>query len=131
MLFSPVYSEAHPRRIVVHAASRTSSIFSNPFRSYSFRTLASHFQTGVSSDLFEIKRFRTLCKIPGIGYPFTQSGLCEGFTQLAPSFEGSVLREGLPLFFSTASQFDLRYFLSSIPFLFNCLQNAPPVTLLF
>src|ERR1700674_290618 len=39
------------------------------FASYPFRTLASHFQTSVSSISFEIKRFRTLCKIPGIGYP--------------------------------------------------------------
>jgi hypothetical protein len=66
MLFSPVYIEAHPRRMAAHVAS---CISSNSFASYSFRTLASHFQTSVSSNLFEIKRFRTLCKIPGIGYP--------------------------------------------------------------
>jgi hypothetical protein len=41
----------------------------NSFPSYCFRTLASHFQTSVSSNSFEINRFRTLCKIPGIGYP--------------------------------------------------------------
>jgi hypothetical protein len=66
MLFFPVYTEAHPRQNAAHAAS---GISSNPFHSYSFRTLASHFQTSVSSNLFEIKRFRTLCRIPGIGYP--------------------------------------------------------------
>jgi hypothetical protein len=66
MLFSPVYTEAHPRRMAAHAASCFSS---NSFASYSLRTLASHFQTSVSSNLFEINRFRTLCKIPGIGYP--------------------------------------------------------------
>jgi hypothetical protein len=105
MLSSPVYTKSHPGQIAAfasrmslrdaaHAASCTSSVFSNSFLSYSFRTLASHFQATVSSNSLEIKRFRTLCKIPGIGYPFTQSGLCEGFTQLAPSFDGSALREG-------------------------------------
>jgi hypothetical protein len=43
--------------------------YSNPFAYYPFRTLASHFKATVSSNPFEIKRFRTLCKIPGIGYP--------------------------------------------------------------
>jgi hypothetical protein len=42
---------------------------SNSFASYSFRTLASHLKATVSSNSFEIKHFRTLCKIPGIGYP--------------------------------------------------------------
>jgi hypothetical protein len=69
MLFSPVYTESHPRRDAGLAACCTSSIFSNPFRSYSFRTLASHLKATVSSNSFEIKPFRTLCKIPGIGYP--------------------------------------------------------------
>jgi hypothetical protein len=69
MLFSPVYIETHLRRIAVHAASRTSSISSNSIGFYCFRTLASHFQTSVSSNSSVIKRFRTLCKIPGIGYP--------------------------------------------------------------
>ena len=94
MLFFPVFTEVHPRRNAVQAASCTSSAFSNSFlprakgrgafsptshfkakvslNSFEirwFRTLASHFQTSVSSNLFEIKRFRTLCKIPGIGYP--------------------------------------------------------------
>jgi hypothetical protein len=68
MLFSPVYIEAHPRRIAAHAAP---CISSNPFPSCSFRTLSSHFRATVSSNSFEIKRFRTLCKIPGIGYPFS------------------------------------------------------------
>ncbi len=96
MLASPVYTETHPPRSAksasrmnlrdaVPAASLPSlrraskgarrgvpkggSHSSIPFTSFSLRTLASHFQTSVSSDLFEIKRFRTLCKIPGIGYP--------------------------------------------------------------
>jgi hypothetical protein len=80
MLFSPVYIEAHPRRNAAfasrmnlrdaaHAAPRTSSISSNSFASYSFRTLASHLKPTVSSNSFAIKSFRTLCKIPGIGYP--------------------------------------------------------------
>jgi hypothetical protein len=38
-------------------------------------------KTTVSPNPFEFKRFRTLCKIPGIGCPFTQSVLREG-----PSF---------------------------------------------
>jgi hypothetical protein len=139
MLFSPVYIESHPRRDAGLAACCTSSIFSNPFRSYSFRTLASLFRRSVSSNPFAFKCFRTLCKIPGIGYPplatrhsplatfypspllsvvsglFLRNGApqpqcfqtlpasfhCNGgvypFTQLAPSFEGSVLREGLHL----------------------------------
>jgi len=42
---------------------------SNSFASYSFRTLAAHLKANVSSNPFEITRFRTLCKIPGIGYP--------------------------------------------------------------
>jgi|ERR1700674_976615 len=50
------------------------SLFASPlprksFLSNPFRTLASHFQTTVSSNSFEFNRFRTLCKIPGIGYP--------------------------------------------------------------
>jgi hypothetical protein len=83
MLFSPVYTEAHPRRDADQAAS---CISSNSFASYSFRTLASHLKATVSSNSLEIKRFRTLCKIPGIGYPFTQSGSCEGpvVTRLSP-----------------------------------------------
>jgi hypothetical protein len=68
----------HPGQTVANAASCASSVFSNSFRSHSFRTLASHFQTSVSSISFEINRFRTFCKIPGIGYPFTQSVLREG-----------------------------------------------------
>jgi hypothetical protein len=69
MLSSPVYTKPHPRRDAVHAASQSFPVSSKSFRSYPFRTLASHFQTGVSSNLFEINRLRTLCKIPGIGYP--------------------------------------------------------------
>jgi len=53
------------------AASSTSLIFSNSFASYSLRTLALHFETSISSNSFAIKRFRTLCKIPGIGYSLT------------------------------------------------------------
>jgi hypothetical protein len=56
-------------RDAAHAASCTSSFFSKSFRSYSFRTLASQFQTLSPSNSFAINRFRTLCKIPGIGYP--------------------------------------------------------------
>jgi hypothetical protein len=37
----------------------------------------------------------------------------------------------LPLFFSPATRFNLLYFLPSIPFSFNDLQNAPPATPLF
>jgi hypothetical protein len=59
----------HPGQTGANAASCTSSVFSNSFRSHSFRTLASHFQTSVSSNSFEINPFRTLCQIPGIGYP--------------------------------------------------------------
>jgi hypothetical protein len=73
MLFSPVYTEAHTRRIAIHASSCSPSNFTNPFRSRPFRTLAPHFQAAVSFNSFEIKRFRTLCKIPGIGYPLTLS----------------------------------------------------------
>jgi hypothetical protein len=88
MLFSPVYTKSHPRRNPAFgsrtslrdttfvsclnlrdAASAAPCISSISFASYPFRTLASHFQTSVSSNLFEINRFRTLCKIPGIGYP--------------------------------------------------------------
>jgi hypothetical protein len=79
MLFSPVYTEAHPRRIAdfaspmnlrdaAHAAHSPAPVFSNPFRSYPFRTLASHLKATVSPNPFEFKRFRTLCKMPGIGY---------------------------------------------------------------
>jgi hypothetical protein len=64
-----VYTEAHPRRNAAHAASCTYSISSNSFISYSLRTLASHLETTVSSNPFAINCFRTLCKIPGIGYP--------------------------------------------------------------
>ena len=80
MLFSPVYTEAQPLRNAafasrknlrgaVHAVSRTSSVCFKSFCSYPFRTLASHLKATVSSNSLEIKRFRTLCKIPGIGYP--------------------------------------------------------------
>jgi hypothetical protein len=41
----------------------------NSFGFCPFRTLASHLKASVSSNPFEIKRFRTLCKIPGIEYP--------------------------------------------------------------
>jgi hypothetical protein len=79
-------------RDAARAASSTSSVFSNSFASYFFRTLATHFQTSVSSNPFQINRFRTLCKIPGIGYPppslfsplrFTQNGFCGGNSSLA------------------------------------------------
>jgi hypothetical protein len=58
---------------------------SNSLPSYYFRTLASHLKATVCSNSFAIKRFRTLCKIPGIGYP-------------------------LPFFFSTLSWSDLLNF---------------------
>jgi len=73
MLSSPVYTEAHPRCDALTAASSIAPVFSNFFRSNSFRTLAPHFQTSASSNLFEIKRFRTLCHIPGIAYPLSIS----------------------------------------------------------
>jgi len=73
LVFLPVFAEAHPRRKAPPAASSTSFIFSNPFRSCSLRTLASYLKTNVSSNSFEIRRFRTLCKIPGIGYPLASS----------------------------------------------------------
>jgi len=80
LLSSAVYTEAHPRRSTVfvsriglrdaaHAARSTVLFFSNSFRSYSFRTLASHLKANVSSNSLEINRFRTLCEITGIGYP--------------------------------------------------------------
>jgi hypothetical protein len=75
MLFSPVYIESHPRPTAVLSAS---CISPNSFASYSFRTLAPHLNATVSSNPFVIKCLRTLCKIPGIGYPFTQSALGEG-----------------------------------------------------
>jgi hypothetical protein len=83
--------EPHPRpqRSTLNCSS------SNCFPSYSFRTLASHLEATVSSNPFEIKRFRTLCKIPGIGYP-------------------------LPFFFSTLSWSDL----FSSPLL-PCARRAP------
>jgi hypothetical protein len=80
---------------------------SNSFTSYSFRTLASHLKAAVSSNSFAIKRFRTLCKIPGIGYPFTQSAFCEGPLSL-------------PFFFSTLPLSDL----FSFPLL-PCALRAP------
>jgi hypothetical protein len=70
--------ERSPRRFTQSAfgegASRHSSLATRhcpsiPFASYSFRTLASHLKAAVSSNPFAINRFRTLCKIPGIGYP--------------------------------------------------------------
>jgi hypothetical protein len=67
---------------------------SNSFASYPFRILASHLKATVPSNSFEIKPFRTLCKIPGIGYPFTQSAFCEGPLSL-------------PFFFSAFSLSDL------------------------
>jgi hypothetical protein len=69
MLSSPVYTKSHPRRDAVHAASQSFHVSSKSFRSYPFRTLASHLKATVSSNPFEINRLRTLCKIPGIGYP--------------------------------------------------------------
>jgi hypothetical protein len=77
MLFSPVFAEVHPRRMAACAASGFSS---NSFVFYPFRTLASHLKATVSVNSFEIKCFRTLCKIPGIGYPLslTQSLLRAG-----------------------------------------------------
>jgi hypothetical protein len=85
MLFSPVYTEAHPLqnapiasrmnlREAVHAASRPSSVFSNPFRPYPFRTL---------------------CKIRGIGYPLTLSTLRDGRVS---TFSPSLIRpQSLPV----------------------------------
>jgi hypothetical protein len=52
----------HPR-LFVSSVSRK-SFLSNPFR-----TLASHLDVTASSNSCEIKRFRTLSKIPGIEYP--------------------------------------------------------------
>jgi hypothetical protein len=69
MLLCVVIVRFHSRYTAAHAASSTSFISFISFTSHCFRTLASHFQTSVSSNSFEIKRFRTLCKIPGIGYP--------------------------------------------------------------
>jgi hypothetical protein len=94
MLFSPVYTEAHPRQNAAHAASCISPVFSNSFLprakgrgafslpSYfrsnlslntfeisRFRTLASHLKATVFSNSFGFTQLRTLCKIPGIGYP--------------------------------------------------------------
>jgi hypothetical protein len=57
------------RQTVANAACFTTSISFNSFTSFSFCTLAPHFQTSVSSNPCKIKRFRTLCKTPGIGYP--------------------------------------------------------------
>jgi hypothetical protein len=79
-----VYTEAHPRRRTADAASRTRSISSNSFCSYSFRTLASHLKTNASSNSFEIRRFRTLCKIPGIGYPLASSSSSASLFLLFP-----------------------------------------------
>jgi hypothetical protein len=80
MLSSSVYRESHPRRSAAFAsrmhlrdvarpASCTSSISYNSFTSFSFRKLSSHFQTLCSSIPFAFNHFRTLCQIPGIGYP--------------------------------------------------------------
>jgi hypothetical protein len=55
--------QPRPQRSALYCSS------ANSFASYPFRTLASHLKATVSSNSFEIKRFRTLCKIPGIGYP--------------------------------------------------------------
>jgi hypothetical protein len=70
------FPRGEPRRVrfqsrhtAAHAACFTTSISFNSFTSFSFRTLAPHFQTSVFSNPCKIKRFRTLCKIPGIGYP--------------------------------------------------------------
>jgi hypothetical protein len=100
MLFSPVYTETHPRRIAAHAASRISS---NSFASYSFRTLLSHFQATVSSNTLEIKRFRTLCKIPGIGYPpslnFSSHSFAARYSSCIPfTFNGfrTLMHNGAP-----------------------------------
>jgi hypothetical protein len=73
MLSFVVYIEAHPRRDATLSASSTSINSPNSFASYSFRTLASHLKATVSSNSFGINRFRTLCKIPGIGHPPRQS----------------------------------------------------------
>jgi hypothetical protein len=100
MLFSPVYTEPHPRRMAAHAASCASSVFSNPFHSYSLRTLASHFQTSVPSNSFAINRFRTLCKIPGIGYPppsiFLNSPSIPSISRRASRFSSTAYKMLLP-----------------------------------
>jgi hypothetical protein len=79
-------------RDAAQATSCTRSFFSNSFASSSFRTLAAHLKAAVSSNPFAIKRFGTLCKIPGIGYPppslfsplrFTQNSFCGGSPALA------------------------------------------------
>jgi hypothetical protein len=90
MLFCPVYIESHPCRNAAftsrmnlrdttfvsrmdlrNVARAVPRISSNSFTSYLFRTLALHLKTTVSSNPLGIKRFRTLCKIPGIGYPLS------------------------------------------------------------
>jgi hypothetical protein len=66
------------RRTTGHESRITnrSLFFSSSFPSCPFRTLVSHLKTTVSFNPFEIMRFRTLCKIPGIGYPPHQSRWC-------------------------------------------------------
>ena len=78
--------EPHPRP----QRSTLDSSFSKSFASYSFRTLASHLKATASSNSFAINRFRTLCKIPGIGYPPFVNGhrstICSTFSRLLTSF---------------------------------------------
>jgi hypothetical protein len=53
----------------LHPSLFASSFSRKSFPSIFFRTLCSHFQTSCTSNSFAINHFRTLCKIPGIGYP--------------------------------------------------------------
>ena len=105
-----MYTEAHPRP---NAARAASSFSSNSFTSYLFRTLASHLKATVSSNPCEIKRFRTLRKIPGIGYPLSPIA-----TDLRPPLPPqSHYRHSTPLCSTTSGLFcamDARN-----PFLFN------------
>jgi hypothetical protein len=96
MLFSPVYTEAHPRR---NAADAASCFSSNSFAFYPFRTLASHLKLTVSSNSFGFRQLRTLCKIPGIGYP----PLVTRHSPLATRHCSSI-----PFLFSLSSSISLR-----------------------
>src|ERR1700674_190131 len=83
MLSWVVILHPEPRRVSTHHRQALGShwnpslhprLFAAPFSRKSFlsnlfRTLASHLKASVSPNSFEINRFRTLCKIPGIGYP--------------------------------------------------------------
>ena len=98
-----MYTESHPHRNVAHAACSTFLFFSNSFTSYSFHTLASHLKASVSSNPFEIKRFRTLCKMPGIGYPPLSLSSPRSFHSFTKECSITLLPPtGSALFFKTA-----------------------------